>query len=200
MKNDRNDYILTKSLFAILLFLTSGCSTNHAVKNEKGEGGSERMNWQITFSPHSTLSDVALENLDGGTLWIISGGFSRPVSVDSIAELRFVRHSRLWERVTTGAKIGTVVGAVLGALLVNPTASGETPYSRAEIQFIGRFLAAFIFGLEGGILGGLIGAITDFISAQDEVLELSHVPTAQKPNLIRDFLSKQASSNLDREP
>ncbi len=145
-------------------------------------------NWQVTFLQHTILPNVAFERLNGDTLVAVYRGMITMLGVDSLTELRLVNRSRFLERVYNGAMIGSIVGAVLAALIVNPSSYGDTPYSKTEISIIGKFIAALFFGLEGGILGGTIGAVADLISAWDETLELSRVPPIQKPNLIRTFL------------
>jgi gas vesicle protein len=191
------------SVFLMMLFISYmlGCSSNQAVINEKAdeETGSTTLpdtNWQVTFLHHTVFSNISLESLNGDTLSVLYRGTVKTLSVDSITELRFVKQSRFFERILTGAKIGAVVGAVLAALIVNPSSSGNPPYSKTEIQIFGRLIAAVFFGLEGGVLGGLVGGIADLILAQDEALELSRIPPAQKSNIIRVFLSSHGSSRF----
>ena len=198
--NDRpcNKLIVVLFIIPFLSYLL-GCSSNQELINEKVNEEVRTTtpadtNWQLTFSNHSILSSIALENLSGDTLYIVFHGMVKMLSVDSISELRFVRQSKFFERVLTGAKIGAVVGAVLAALIVNPSSFGNTNKTRTQI--FGRFIAAVFFGLEGGILGGSIGAVADLIVAQDETLVLTQIPPAQKSNNIQTFLANHGSSRF----
>jgi hypothetical protein len=150
-------------------------------------------NWNLTLSNGDTISNISLNRLEGDSLVISDGAFTKRVLVDSIVEVRQINKSNFRE----GAGIGLLAGMTIGALMGRASYKKPVPSSGESKDWIhfdvgsgpdGAELSTIGGGLLGCVSGFIIGGIIGASSRGDERYDLLHKNHYQKINMIQTIL------------
>jgi len=151
----------------------------------------QEKNWQIIFAKGDKIFNVSPQTMTGDSLFIISSGQTRWVSIGSIVRIKIVKKSKFWQ----GAGIGFASGAAIGVLFSIITCN-KYKSSDSELMLDLSGLATICFGTIGGLTGFITGGVIGSIRGIDEVYDLSKMNLQEKKIAIRKILDR----NLKNKP
>ena len=140
--------------------------------------------WQITLVDGRFLVGVTLLSVESDSLAVERGEEIVRIPVSDISEIRQIKESGIWRRMSLGAGVGAAVGATTAAIFWT---------GRLDFPFDGKRMNAALFGaVLGGTLGVGVGAIAEAKFGADAVYDLSAMSQNGKLAVLNKLLGSKS--------